>query len=56
MGVEPIVEINDFQDAAPWLDMGIRMFSLGTTISILHAYWRKHGDGLRELYAQRQQR
>ena len=54
VGVEPIVEINAFDQAAPWLDMGIRMFSLGTTISILHDYWRKHGDGLRELHAQRQ--
>ena len=55
VGVEPIVEINAFDGAARWLDMGIRMFSLGTTVSILHAYWRKHGDGLRELHAQRQQ-
>ncbi len=55
VGVEPIVEINTFDKAAPWLDMGIRMFSLGTTISILHDYWRKHGDGLRELHARRQQ-
>ncbi len=55
VGVEPIVEINDFEETAPWLDMGIRMFSLGTTITILHAYWRKHGDGLQAIYAQRQQ-
>ena len=55
MGVEPIVEINTFDEAAPWLDMGIRMFSLGTTVSILHKYWREHGDGVRELHAQRKQ-
>lgn len=54
-GVEPIVEINSFDQAAPWLDMGIRMFSLGTTVSILHKYWREHGDGVRELHAQRKQ-
>lgn len=54
VGVEPIVEIDAFDEADPWLDMGIRMFSLGTTISILHDYWRKHGDSLRELHAQRQ--
>ncbi len=55
VGVEPIVEIQSFDQAARWLDMGIRMFSLGTTISILYDYWRKQGDGLRELYAERQQ-
>ena len=54
-GVEPIVEINTFDQAAPWLDMGIRMFSLGTTVSILHKFWREHGDGVRELHAQRKQ-
>jgi len=54
-GVEPIVEIDEFDEAAPWLDMGIRMFSVGTTVGILYTYWRKHGDGLRELHAQHQQ-
>lgn len=47
MGIPPRAEIVSADDAKRYLDMGVRHFSLGTDINVLHAYLKKHGDALR---------
>lgn len=51
MGVQPRAEIMTADDAKRFLDMGVRHFSLGTDIYILHNYLQKHGDELRKVVA-----
>ena len=48
MGVPPRAEIDSADGAKRFLDMGVRHFCIGTDISILYGWWRKHGDGLRK--------
>lgn len=47
MGVPPRAEIGSADEAKAYLDMGVRHFSVGTDISILHNYWKKEGEGVR---------
>jgi 2-keto-3-deoxy-L-rhamnonate aldolase RhmA len=44
MGVAPRAEINSVEDAKEYLDMGVKHFSLGTDISILHNWWKQNGE------------
>ena len=46
MGVPPRAEINSADQAKEYLDMGVRHFSVGTDISILHSFWRKEGEAI----------
>ena len=46
-GVQPRAEIGTVGDAKQYLDMGVRHFSIGTDLSILHSWWQGNGDGLR---------
>lgn len=46
MGVPPRAEIQSVDQAKEFLDMGVRHFSIGTDISILHNWWRDNGDKL----------
>ncbi len=48
MGVPPRAEIDSADGVKRFLDMGVRHFCIGTDISILYGWWRKHGDGLRK--------
>jgi 2-keto-3-deoxy-L-rhamnonate aldolase RhmA len=48
MGVPPRAEINTADEAKYFLDMGVRHFCIGTDITILHNWWRQHGDALRK--------
>lgn len=46
-GVHPRAEIKSLGEAKQYLDMGVRHFSIGTDLSILHDWWRENGEGLR---------
>lgn len=46
MGVPPRAEINSADDAKRYLDMGVRHFSVGTDIHILHSFWKREGEAL----------
>lgn len=46
MGVPPRAEIQTVDQAKEFLDMGVRHFSIGTDISILHGWWTENGDKL----------
>ena len=44
MGVPPSAEIESADETKEYLDMGVRHFSVGTDITILHNYWKKEGE------------
>jgi len=46
MGVPTRAEIGSADEAKRYLDMGVRHFSVGTDISILHSFWKREGEGL----------
>ena len=48
IGVPPRVEINSVDQAKYYLDLGVRHFSLGTDLAVLHAWWKQEGDALRK--------
>jgi 2-keto-3-deoxy-L-rhamnonate aldolase RhmA len=47
MGVPPRAEINTADQAKYYLDLGVRHFCIGTDITILHGWWKSHGETLR---------
>jgi 4-hydroxy-2-oxoheptanedioate aldolase len=48
MGVPPRAEIGSADEAKYYLDLGVRHFCIGTDISILHNWWREHGEALQK--------
>ena len=48
MGVPPRAEIQTVDDAKEFLDMGVRHFSIGTDIAILHGWWKENGEQLQK--------
>jgi 4-hydroxy-2-oxoheptanedioate aldolase len=46
-GIPPRAEIQSVDQAKEFLDMGVRHFSIGTDITILHGWWKENGDSLR---------
>jgi 4-hydroxy-2-oxoheptanedioate aldolase len=44
MGVPPRAEILTADEAKEYLDMGVRHFSVGTDLEILHAFWVREGE------------
>ncbi len=51
MGIPPRAEIGSVEDAQRYRDMGVKDFCLGTDISILYAFLKRQGEGMRELLA-----
>ena len=49
MGVTPRVEISTPQAAAPYLEMGIRHFSLSGDMYVLRDFWATEGKALRDM-------
>ena len=48
MGVPARAEISSPDEAAPYLEMGVRHFCIGTDISILHNWFKQNGGELRD--------
>lgn len=48
-GVPPRVELASPDEAAPYVDMGVKHFSLGSEINILFSWWQENGASLRKL-------
>lgn len=46
MGVRPRVEINTFEQAEPWLELGVRDFCVGWDVRVIYDYCRKQGAEL----------
>ena len=50
-GVPPRVEIETPDEAAYYLDLGVRHFNLASDVSILYRWWVQNGEKLRNLLA-----
>lgn len=46
-GLHPRVELGNPDQAARYLEMGVRHFCIGWDVSILYAWWRENGEKLR---------
>lgn len=46
MGVAPRAEIQSPDEAKKYLDMGVRHFSIGTDLAILHGWWKSNGEAV----------
>ena len=46
MGIAPRVEIKEFEQAAPYIDMGVKDFCLGTDLEVIYDYCRGQRDQL----------
>jgi 4-hydroxy-2-oxoheptanedioate aldolase len=51
MGVPPRAEIGSPDEAKYYLDLGVRHFSIGTDVNILHDWWRANAETLRDVIA-----
>jgi len=43
------VEIDDFEKAQEFIDMGVRHFCIGWDLMTLYQWCKKHGAGMRRL-------
>jgi 2-keto-3-deoxy-L-rhamnonate aldolase RhmA len=50
MGVAPRVELNNPQDAEPYLKMGVKHFSLGTDVTIIFNWCKENGARMRDMF------
>ena len=48
-GVTPRVEIGSFEQAQPFIDMGVRHFCIGWDTMVISMWCRQQGEGMREL-------
>jgi 2-keto-3-deoxy-L-rhamnonate aldolase RhmA len=48
-GVHPRAEISAPEQAARYLDMGVKHFCMGWDVAILHAWWRDNGKEMRKI-------
>ena len=48
-GIPPRAEINTADQAKYYLDMGVRLFCMGTDVNVLFHWWQAQGDDLRIL-------
>jgi 4-hydroxy-2-oxoheptanedioate aldolase len=48
-GVAARVEIGSFEDAKPYIDMGVRHFCMGWDISVISQWCKQQEPGLRKL-------
>ena len=49
MGVRPRAEINSFREAAPYIEMGVKDFCIGTDVSVIYGYCKEQGSALAKL-------
>ena len=50
-GVAPRVEIGSFEQAKPFIEMGVRHFCIGTDLDVILMWCRQQGEVIRELLA-----
>ena len=49
-GVAPRVEIGSFEQAKPYVEMGVRHFCIGWDTSVMAQWCRRQADGMKELF------
>ncbi len=50
-GVAPRVEVGSFEQAKPFVEMGVRHFCIGWDLVTIYGWCRQQGEGMRELLA-----
>ena len=50
-GVDPRVEVGSFEQAKPYIEMGVRHFCIGWELRTIYEWSRQQADGMRELLA-----
>lgn len=50
-GVAPRVEVGSFEQAKPFVEMGVRHFCVGMDTETIFQWCRRQGEGMRELLA-----
>ncbi|MFC1899055.1 HpcH/HpaI aldolase/citrate lyase family protein [Chloroflexota bacterium] len=50
-GIVPRVEIGGYQQAQPWIDLGVKHFCMGNDLRILGGWCEEHSKGIKELIA-----
>ncbi len=48
-GIRPRVELNSFEHAKPWIDMGIKDFCVGWDVRVIYQFCRREGEELAKL-------
>jgi 4-hydroxy-2-oxoheptanedioate aldolase len=48
-GLHPRVELGDINQAAPYLEMGVKHFCIGWDVRVLYNWWRENGEGMRAM-------
>jgi 4-hydroxy-2-oxoheptanedioate aldolase len=48
-GVTPRAEIATFEQARPYIEMGVRHFCIGWDIRIIHSWCKEQAEGMRKL-------
>ena len=43
MGIAPRVEVSDFKDAGPYLELGVKHFCIGWDVDIIFKYCKEQG-------------
>ena len=51
-GVPPRAEIDTADEAKEFLDMGVRHFTIGADLHILHDWWKDSGERLRKIFSE----
>jgi len=49
MGIRPRIEIGSFEQAKPWIDIGIKDFCVGWDVGVIFQYCRTQGEELAKL-------
>jgi 4-hydroxy-2-oxoheptanedioate aldolase len=49
MGVAPRVEINRWEEAKPYMELGVKNFSIGYDVVVIHDYCKEQGQALARL-------
>jgi 4-hydroxy-2-oxoheptanedioate aldolase len=50
-GVAPRVEIASFEQAKPFIEMGVRHFCIGTDLRVIYGWCQQQAEGMRKLLA-----
>ena len=50
-GVNPRVELGSFEQAKPYLEMGVRHFCIGTDLKVIYGWCQQQAEGMQKLLA-----
>ncbi len=50
-GVHPRAEIDSFEEAKKYIDMGVRHFCIGADLTVIYEWCQRNGEGVRKLLA-----